>query len=299
MKYLIYDKEFLINHLAQEPYVFCKELQKLGWKLIDCIEHNFIKDILQQSCIVMFVTYNKINVKEYSIHKDCKIIYKVDDNHFPNENLNEMCKIATHIISPYAYLQKSGNMSFLSHPSKMLVPYSFPDFATQIEFNESPKRKILVPTAALFSGSEHIYPFRWYFLKQRIANVDCLRHPGYSNKYNELTNLAFYKFLNSYLCCFTDALVFNYVLLKNFEITGVGSLLLTDMRIQPHLEALGFKDYESCIFCNQETVEEKIKWILDEENKDQVNKIRKAGMELVRSKHLTSERAKHVDMLFT
>ena len=98
--------------------------------------------------------------------------------------------------------------------------------------------------------------------------------------------------LNSYICCFTDSLIYGYVLLKNFEIAGSGSLLLTDGLIESQMNELGFIDNVNCMFCTKETFVEKINFILDLKNRDKIDQIRKAGMELVHTKHLTSYRAK-------
>jgi hypothetical protein len=55
-----------------------------------------------------------------------------------------------------------------------------------------------------------------------------------------------------------------YIHVRNFEIASVGSLLLTDKLIEKEMNELGFVDYESCIFADQESLAEKISWICDE-----------------------------------
>ena len=100
-----------------------------------------------------------------------------------------------------------------------------------------------------------------------------------------------------YLCGFTDAHTHRYIHLKNFEIASVGSLLLTDRLVEKEMNELGFVDYETCIFCDQGTFLEKVSWILDEENRPAVDKIRHAGMELVRRRHMTGHRAAQISEL--
>ena len=101
--------------------------------------------------------------------------------------------------------------------------------------------------------------------------------------------------LNRFLCCFTDASVYQYVLLKNFEIAGSGSLLLTDDSIREPMRRLGFIDGVNCIFSNKDNIEEIIEWILDDDNRDKVDRIRANGMQLTKEEHLTSLRAKAFD----
>ena len=43
--------------------------------------------------------------------------------------------------------------------------------------------------------------------------------------------------------------------------------------------------------CDESNVVETIKWILDKSNKQEIDKIRKNGMELVRNKHTTNIRS--------
>jgi hypothetical protein len=130
-------------------------------------------------------------------------------------------------------------------------------------------------------------------LAETNKQIEVLSHPNYedSDRKHKIINENYYKKLNNYLCCFNDALCWNYVNIKVFEITSVGSLLLIQDSIQGQLNELGFYDNINCIMCNESNIIEKINWILDSINLDQVNIIRKAGMELTREKHNTMERS--------
>ena len=109
--------------------------------------------------------------------------------------------------------------------------------------------------------------------------------------------MKYYKKLNEYICCFTDALRFGYIVLKNFEIAATGSLLLTDKMVEKEMNELGFIDRKTCIFSEKETFLEKVDWILDQRNREEVDAIRHAGMKLVRERHMTRHRAAQVNML--
>ena len=83
---------------------------------------------------------------------------------------------------------------------------------------------------------------------------------------------------SDYLCCFTDALKFRYIVMKNFEIAATGSLLLTDKAVEKEMNELGFVDHETCIFCERETFLEKADWILDPRNREAIGIPRRTGM---------------------
>lgn len=80
--------------------------------------------------------------------------------------------------------------------------------------------------------------------------------------------------------------------LKNFEIAGSGSLLLTDSLIEKPMNELGFFDGVNCVFCTKENFLEKIDFILAPRNRAKVDEMRRAGMALVHTRHLTSHRAR-------
>lgn len=148
------------------------------------------------------------------------------------------------------------------------------------------KKKIFVSGAV-----RDVYPLRQFILNYQ-EYIDVLNHPGYQNNENKLIDEKYYRKLSEYLCCFTDASKYKYVLLKVFEICSVGSLLLCDDLIEIELYKMGFKSNINYISCNKDNLQSKIEWILDKENRPEVNKIRLNGMKLVRKYHNTLERAK-------
>ena len=63
------------------------------------------------------------------------------------------------------------------------------------------------------------------------------------------------------------------------------------------MNELGFIDRKTCIFSDMETFLEKVNWILDPGNREEVDAIRRAGMKLVRERHMTRHRAAQIDAL--
>jgi Glycosyl transferases group 1 len=166
----------------------------------------------------------------------------------------------------------------------------------EIGFNDTPRSKVLLSGSVAFDR-----PFREYVANLKNNHIDKLPHPGYNRRYDEYSpefvRTNYFHILNKYLCWFVDAHTFRYLHLKNFEIASVGSLLLADDTIQSEMSALGFIDYETCIFSNQQNILKKIAWIVDDQNRATVDKIRLAGMRLARERHLTRHRASQIHAL--
>jgi hypothetical protein len=282
-KFVVY-ANWIKEYITLEAYTLCTELEALGWTLIEMSDKK-LDQIMLTECIVIFVTYDSLDISKYKAHPKCKIIYKLDDQHGHKEIRSKCIKHAWKIISPYAYL--------LNHQNKVWIPYSCVDTASSIQFNNTPIDKIFVSGAV-----SHHYPFRSYVVSLNDARIARLEHPGYSSKAG-IRDIDYFRMMNRYICCFTDASMYRYILLKNFEICGVGSLLLTDLSIQSEMEQLGFKDNINCIFCTKENFLEKVEYILDPANRSEVDRIRSSGMALVRSSHLTSMRAKAIDTIIS
>jgi len=285
MKRYIIISDWLTTYVTLEPFYFAK---KLEWNLI--LLSQLDKFIFLQPSTILCITYDDFDFTTIQKHLECKIIYKVDDLNNMTE-LRKKCILGANlVISPYAYLIKEP-------VKKFWIPYSCVDeFVQDIEFNENPTNLIFTSGAA----EAYYYPFRVYVQSLNDPRIVRKGHPGYRIKFSENSGGVakdYQKILNSYICCFTDSLIYGYVLLKNFEIAGSGSLLLTDALIEPQMRELGFINNVNCMFCTKETFLEKINFILDLNNRAEINQIRKAGMELVRTKHLTSYRAETLNAI--
>jgi hypothetical protein len=112
-----------------------------------------------------------------------------------------------------------------------------------------------------------------------------------------VTGENYIKYLSEYLCCFTCCSTRNtpYIINKFFEIPASGSLLLAyDEWVKDGLKEIGFIDGENYISCNKENIIEKIEWICNEQNRDEVDRIRKNGNELVKNNHTDECRYKFI-----
>jgi hypothetical protein len=278
---------WLKNYITQEHYTFAKNLTNYGWKLLNVEDAN-IEDIKKHKSIVLCVTYDEFDLKLLKCD-NILIIYKIDDL-YPFKKIRQRClQDCDVVIGAYYYLFNTVKNMYknITDIPGFWVPYSAVNkFYEDIEFNNSPVEKILI------SGFVNkVYPFREFMVDNEDDRMEILKHPGYQDSSHNVTNKNYYKRLNKYLCCFCDSSKFHYVLLKVFEITSVGSLLLVDNKIKKPLKELGFEDKVNCIICNKSNVFKKIDWIFDENNRKEVDKIRKAGMKLTRSRHNTEERS--------
>jgi hypothetical protein len=158
--------------------------------------------------------------------------------------------------------------------------------STDLPFNKYPKQKLLLSGAI-----SDFYPFRQYVhhLSQTSDKIEIMSHPGYKSKTTNIVGDKYIQTLNNYLCCFCCAGKNKYIFKKNIEIIASGSLLVGDDSAKYELEQLGFIDFFNCMLVNSKNFNEKLKYILDEKNRDEINRIRLAGFEL--SKHFSLEQS--------
>ena len=178
------------------------------------------------------------------------------------------------------------------------VPHAAsPDF--HLPFNGEPNNALLVSGAM-----SDFYP-----LRQHVASLEadpglavvCDAHPGYHCGYDYDTDQrvgnGYAERIRSFRAAFTDGSRFNYVLAKHFEIPATGALLVADRSLRASLHALGYVDGEHYVSVTQGNVENKIRDLLEESNHEELDRIRRAGQCLVRSRHRSRDRAELIDRI--
>jgi len=290
------------DYITLEHYTFAKNLTYFGWELIEIGQKEIPST---EKCILLCITYDDLDLSVYQ-RDHIFLIYKIDDL-FPYKPIRNTCIHSSDlIIGPYQYLFHTKEIENLYGnivAPQLHIPYSaVNEFYQSCVFNSNPILKIFI------SGCDNpsIYPFRHYMYHHPPLTpyIECLPHPEYSSYTHDTINKKYYETLNQYLCCFTDATNYKYILLKVFEIGSVGSLLLVHDMIEEELSKLGFYDQVNCILCNPSNVQQKIEFILNPENRNQIDEIRMKGMNLVRERHHTFQRAfdfnsKIEDRMFT
>lgn len=277
--------DWLKDYITKEHYEFVLQLENEGWKLIFLSELD-INYIQKVKTTILFVTYDDLDISLLNL-SNSYVIYKLDDV-FPYKEVRQKCINSCNLlIGPYQYLFKDLEYLYpgIKNKNSLWIPYScIPKIYNEIEFNNNPINKIFI------SGYvDDRYPLRNYSLS--CKNVESLNHPGYNNHTHKIIDLEYNKKLNEYLCCFCDASSYKYVLLKIFEITSVGSLLLVCDSIKNELNLLGFIDNLNCIFCNKDNINDKIEYILNDKNRLIIDEIRMKGIIISREKHSTIERS--------
>jgi hypothetical protein len=150
-----------------------------------------------------------------------------------------------------------------------------------VNLNNNPINKILV------SGCIHNigYPERYNLTK--FNNV-CIKEIG-NNVWTD--ERSYSEYLNKYICCFSSS---NYphnmttnnseysdvILLKTYEILGSGSLLLSPLNQKNELSKIGLIEDLNCMFVDMsddKKIQEKIDFILDEQNRILIDNIRRNG----------------------
>mgnify|MGYP003949963119 CR=1 FL=1 len=297
------ENESIINTTGD--YNICYGIKLLCEKydhFIYISENNFYKHKLQD--------YNNI-VKYYNSEINAIIIIEglTKRLNYPNKvkqfkyivdihghDINKYCNI--NLLLPYAYSYNRYNYT----PNKEKI-YFFPhSIKYNVEFNKNPIHKVLLSGR----GRKNIfrYPMRAFMYNQHLQNnnIDYLK-PDHSyrttpDKLEYITSGQKYiNKLNKYLCCFTDDLsIYSpYLICKFFEILSSGSLLLASVKnTKIYFKNLGFIDGIHYISMNTENFKEKINYILNNQNREEIDKIRYNGYILANQYHTSEHRAKQL-----
>ena len=140
------------------------------------------------------------------------------------------------------------------------------------------------------STNKDFYPERYdaltIFNKSELCDVEDKR----------VTQSEYKNILRDYIAIYTGPVNWNimwndekycdrFVTTKFLEIPAVGALLLVHDSARYELELYGFLDGEHCMYVNNNTIEETVKYILEPQNRPIIDKIRKNGQKLVVSKY--------------
>lgn len=288
------------NILYTLPYI---PFTKHGWKVI-LIENIFkfndellidrIKNVLntnEEISKILFFRANTLITKFYEQIKMMnifKIIY-VDDLHNSLEIL-ELRNLDKNIFDNFNLILSTYKYCFnkFFHKVNLDKVYWFPhSFNEQfkIDYNNNPKNKIILSGAVCDA-----YPMRqkMYSLLDKYP-IDVLQHPKYSKyKLHDIIGKKFIEKLNNYRFGFTCCLNYYtpYMVQKFFEIPGSGSLLIAyDKYIKEPIKELGFKDMINYISVNEDNLIDKLNYIFDEKNYDEIEKIRFEGYNFINNNH--------------
>jgi hypothetical protein len=176
------------------------------------------------------------------------------------------------------------------------VPHAAsPEFL--LPFNESAENVVLL------SGMVNdYYPLRLRLramASEQTAQIVELPHPGYQcnhdHETSDVVGAGYARRIRAVRAAFTDALIFNYVVAKFFEIPATGSLLVGDTAVGKQLSQLGFIENVHYVPVSDATLETQVAYVLDPENHAGLDEVRRRGQLLIREHHKTGDRAKLID----
>lgn len=312
MKLIVSELEVWKGYVSREFYhVMTDLITNYGWRQIDADQlwngTGTIKEKLLNVCgempevILFWEGYQFMAPNAYDVIRlNCHKCFFADDMHYRNgdeAHQKFLCyAMCDTILSCYAYLFERFYPRLAGIKRMAWVPHSAsPDF--MLRYNDHPENAILL------SGSlEYHYPFR-----QQMKRLHELRsypiayhpHPGYGCDfdYDKDSDVGhgYAAKINNYRACFTDSSRYSYVVAKYFEIPATGSLLLADETVNELLKELGLIEYKHYLPVSSDDLEEKIQYVLNEKNHQELDEIRKRGQELIWARHKTSDRARLID----
>jgi len=234
--------------------------------------------------------------------KNIKLHFIIDDIHHSSKIRSYRQKVfnnSTTLFLSYGY---HFARFFKQHKQTVFLPHSA---AYVIPFNDNPIIKILV------SGhcNKDIYPNRQLLLDLSKSD-DRITYfkPDYngykiSEKQKSATfGIKYYELLNKYLACVADDSIPDrrYLVSKFFEIMASGSLLVAfNENTKDIFTNLGFFDNVHYISVNRENIGDKLNYIFNENNNDEITRIRKQGQYLVHNNHMYSHRAETIHGMIT
>lgn len=257
---------------------------------IDYLKNNNIKVILCFCCD----TYLASIYEDYIIENDIYLLSYSNDLHYKNNVVTDEKTQLKNIIHKNKNIYICANyyycyLNFYNIDTQRIIKYpTFVDDDFIVDFNNEPIKKIL-----LSGVKSKEYPAR-----KKMNTIS-----GYNNNIEVLNNgivlgYDYIKYLNKFLCCFTCCSNAStpYIIGKFFEIPSSGSLLFAyDELVKHELKDLGFIDGENYIGCTLKNMEEKIEYILNPDNLEKINQIRKNGYDFVWKYHKQSDRLKYID----
>lgn len=314
MKLIVSHLDALRTYVSRELYFIQQELiTTLGWKHIECdrlwygagtLENKLRNALGTLPDVVLFwEAYELLYKHAFDIQglRSRKVFF-ADDLHWWNRRMREMkllsFAVSDLILSTYAYCWPKLYPE-ISFKRVEWVPHSASsDF--MLSYNDEPENAIFLSGAI-----NEAYPLRQQMLKLHQDGAYAIkyhRHPGYYCGYDYQADArigrGFAQMINDCRVGFADSVFpYGYVVAKFFEIPATGALLLADEVVSVPLAELGFVVGEHYVSASLTNLEERVAYVLDENNREEMDRVRRNGQDLVHKQHKTSDRATQIDKL--
>lgn len=302
----------LSRYVSREFYYIINDLIAIyGWKQIDTdrlltspgtIKLTLLNEFGKLPDTILFWEgYDLLEARTSEVKDlECSKYIFADDLHWWNDRMrpNRLICFALFdtILSTYAYLWDDFYPEFSGSKRLVWIPHAAsPDFMQP--YNPHPENSILM--SGTISPRSPLRPTMKLLHEQGSYAITYLEHPGYQRSYDydqdEEVGRGYAEQINKYRAGFTDGHRYNYVVAKYFEIPATGALLFAAASVSGQLRELGFIQNEHYLPVSKDDLEEKIQYVLNERNHDDLDEIRKRGQELVWERHKTSDRARKIN----
>lgn len=314
MKLLVSWIRELGRYVSREFHFVMRDLIEVhGWRHVEpwvLMQHSQSpEEKLRELCgevpsvVLFWETYDLINAIAPAMRSlGCRMEFFADDLHLPlggEEVRDSRLRALTQcdgLLTPYPYRLDYYYPELRDTRCARWVPHAAsPDFL--LPFNPEPENRILLSG---FVGMP--YPLRTR-MKELATNgwtsIEHHPHPGYHENYDYKSDLnvgpGYAAKIGKYRAAFTDAAIYQYVVAKHFEIPATGALLVADGVVRGPLRQLGFIDGVHYIATSMDDLEDRIRYVLDEGNSAEIDRIRCAGQKLVLARHQTHHRSAWID----
>ena len=277
------------------------EIDKL-WDANGTVAERLVHEFGELPEVILFwEAYEFMNAHARDIHKlRSRKIILTDDLHWGKRQKAVSYALCDLVLATCAYLWDRLYPDFAGTKPLAWVPHSAsPDF--MVPYNSHPENSIFISGAA-----GRCYPLRermWTLHAQGAYSLVGHGHPGYYTGYDyeQDGNIgrSYARKINNCRSAFTDSSINEYVVAKYFEIPATGALLLADDTVSGPLRQLGFVANQHYVSVSEKNLEERIRFVLDERNHDELDEIRSRAQQLVLARHKTFDRARQIDTLCT
>lgn len=296
----------LSRFVSREFWTTFSLLTQFGWSVLETMELRGNEDALGEllrertggwpDAVLFWESYPYAADQAETFRKHGARVYVMtDDLHHGRKAMGEALHLADGVLATYA--PRIGHYFPELDPARVSwVPHAAgPDFLLPV--NDTPR-----PVVFVSGAMGEAYPMRLKMgeiarRRPELANVHA--HPGYGCAYDYANDSrigrGFADSMRECLAGFTDALVHFYIVAKHFEIPATGALLIADRAVAPQLESLGFIDGEHYVSTTADELEAIVESVLDPDNAEEIDAIRRRGHALVHRCHTTLHRARQID----
>lgn len=299
----------LAGYVSREIWCTFEALRAHGWR----IQESFHFDFAREGALPSYLRARLGEVPEVVLiwesywpalrhirslqEAGARVFVMTDDLHWTGrDGMREALRRADGILSPYAPVF-SDFFPDIDATKVTWIPHAAnPDFL--LPLNDAPAQVVFVSGAI-----NDAYPLRVAMRELARRRPELARmheHPGYALNFNYATDRrvgrGYAQKIAACLAALTDGLKHRYIVAKHFEIPAAGALLIADRACAPQLERLGFIDGEHYVSTASDDLEDVIERVLDPQNRDAIDVIRRRGHDLVHARHTTACRAREIHM---